>query len=36
MLSPPAERRIHYCSGCIEELVHRASTANEVDDSADD
>ena len=32
VLSPPAERRIHYWSGCIEELVHRASTANEVDD----
>jgi hypothetical protein len=36
VLSPSAAQRIHYCSGCIEELVHRASTADEVDDYADD
>ena len=32
VLSPSAEQRIHYCSRCIQELVRRASTANEVDD----
>jgi len=36
VLSPSAEQRIHYCSSCIADLVHRASTANEVDDYADD
>jgi len=36
VLSPSGAQRIHYCSGCIEELVHRASTADEVDDYADD
>jgi hypothetical protein len=36
VLSPSAEQRIHYCSSCIQELVRRASTANEVDDYAND
>ncbi len=36
VLSPSAEQRIHYCSSCIQELVHRASTANDVDDYAND
>jgi hypothetical protein len=36
VLSPSAAQRIHYCSGCIEELVHRASTADQVDDYAND
>jgi hypothetical protein len=36
VLSPSAEQRIHYCSSCIQELVHRAAAANEVDDYADD
>ena len=36
VLSPSAEQRIHYCSNCIADLVHRASTANEVDDYAND
>jgi hypothetical protein len=36
VLSPSGERRIHYCCGCIEELVRRASAADEVDDYADD
>jgi len=36
VLSPSAAQRIHYCSGCIEELVQRASTADQVDDYAND
>lgn len=36
VLSPSGSRRIHYCPTCIEELVQRASTADEVDDYADD
>jgi hypothetical protein len=36
VLSPSGERRIHYCASCIEELVRRASAADEVDDYADD
>ena len=36
VLSPSAEQRIHYCSSCIQELVHRAAAANEVDDYAND
>ena len=36
VLSPSAEQRIHYCSSCIADLVNRASTANEVDDYAND
>jgi hypothetical protein len=36
VLSPSGSRRIHYCSTCIEDLVRRASTADEVDDYGDD
>jgi hypothetical protein len=36
VLSPSGSRRIHYCSTCIADLVRRASTADEVDDYADD
>ena len=36
VLSPSGERRIHYCCKCIEDLVRRASNADEVDDYADD
>jgi hypothetical protein len=35
VLAPSAERRLHYCSDCIEELVRRASTTD-ADDRADD
>ena len=36
VLSPSGERRIHYCCKCIEDLVRRASAADEVDDYAND
>jgi len=36
VFSPSGERRIHYCCGCMEDLVRRASNADEVDDYADD
>jgi hypothetical protein len=36
VLSPSGARRIHYCCGCMEELVQRASAADQVDDYADD
>ncbi len=36
VFSPSGERRIHYCCNCMEDLVRRASTANEVDDYAND
>jgi hypothetical protein len=36
VLSPSGSRRIHYCSPCIEDLVGRASAADEVDDYAGD
>lgn len=36
VLSPAGERRIHYCCRCIEDLVGRASIADNVDDYADD
>ena len=36
VLSPSGERRINYCCNCIEELVRRASAADEIDDYADD
>ena len=36
VLSPSGEQRIRYCCDCIEDLVRRATTADEVDDYADD
>ena len=36
VFSPSGERRIHYCCGCMEDLIRRASAADEVDDYADD
>jgi hypothetical protein len=36
VLSPSGGLRIHYCCDCIEDLVRRASTADEVDDYAED
>ena len=36
VLSPSGSRRVHYCSTCIEDLVGRASAADEIDDYADD
>jgi len=36
VLSPSGERRINYCCNCIEELVRRASAADQIDDYADD
>jgi len=36
VLSPSGARRIHYCCSCMEDLVQRAATANEVDDYAKD
>jgi hypothetical protein len=32
VLSPSGERRIHYCCGCMEDLVRRAT----ADDTEDD
>lgn len=36
VLSPAGTQRIHYCCGCIEDLVHRASNAEQVDDHRDE
>jgi hypothetical protein len=35
VLSRAGERRIHYCCGCMEALVRRATSADEADDHAD-
>ncbi len=36
VLSPSGARRIHYCPGCMTNLVARATAAEEVDDLSDD
>jgi hypothetical protein len=36
VLSPSGARRIHYCPGCMSDLLSRASAAAEVDDAGDD
>jgi hypothetical protein len=36
VLSPSGERRIHYCCDCMEDLIGRASTADQVDDYPED
>jgi hypothetical protein len=36
VLTPSGARRIHYCCGCMEQLVQRASAAEQVDDYPDD
>lgn len=32
VLSPSGSLRIHYCPGCMSDLVTRSTTADEVDD----
>jgi hypothetical protein len=36
VLSPSGERRIHYCCGCMEDLVRRATADGETDDTPTD
>ena len=36
VLSPSGERRIHYCCGCMEALVRRATAVDEAEDTATD
>ena len=36
VLSPSGARRIHYCPGCMTNLVARATAAEEADDLSDD
>ena len=36
VLSPSGEQRIHYCCGCMEDLLRRASSAGESDEYATD
>lgn len=33
VLSPSGERRIHYCCGCMEDLVRRATAGDEAESS---
>ena len=36
VLSPSGALRIHYCPGCMSDLVSRSTTAAQVDDYAED
>jgi hypothetical protein len=36
VLSPSGAVRIHYCPGCMSDLVSRSTVADEVDDYAED
>jgi len=36
VLSPSGSRRIHYCPGCMANLVSRPTVADEADDYAND
>ena len=34
VLAPSGERRIHYCCGCMEDLVRRATAGGEAENNA--